>query len=163
MIMLASVVLGFKLQLNYFYPWIAVRNDSLKESNQWQLWHTDNKRTTQLHHLYRDDDNPYQEAEVTWQHVFVASRLFWISSLWPNGTFLLSILQIDLQSQTSLPISKVGRGGSGDADYWSEDFDNSKNCAQEKKVTQMRHEVREWTTPEKVWTSCNPITKTKTS
>ena len=44
MIMLASVVLGFKLQLNYFYPWIAVRNDSLKESNQWQLWHTDNKR-----------------------------------------------------------------------------------------------------------------------
>ena len=38
---------------------------------------------------------------------------------------------------------KVGRGGSGDADYWSEDFDNSKNCAQEKKVTKMRHEVRE--------------------
>ena len=37
----------------------------------------------------------------------------------------------------------MGRGGGGDADYWSEDFDNSKNCAQEKKVTQMRHEVRE--------------------
>ena len=78
---------------------------------------------------------------------------------------MLSVLQIDLQSQTSLPISKVGRGGSGDADYWSEDFDNSKNCAQEKKVTKMRHEVRElnnfW--KKKFETSRRPITKTKTS
>ena len=155
MIMLASVVLGFKLQLNYFYPRLAVQNDSLKESNQWQLWHTDNKRTTQLHHLYRDDDNPYQEAEVTWQHVFVASRLFWISSLWPNGTLCFT-------NRSAKSDSKVGRGGSGDADYWSEDFDNSKNCAQEKKVTQMRHEVRELNN---FWkqASCKPITKTKTS
>ena len=137
--MLASVFLGFKLQLNYFYPRLAVQNDSLRESNRWQQWHHDNKRNNKLHHLSRDDE----EAKVTCQHVFVASRLFWISSLRPNGTILLSILQRDLQSQTSLPISKVGRGGSGDADYWSEDFDNTKNCAQEKKVTQMRHEVRE--------------------
>ena len=150
MIMLASVVLGFKLQLNYFYPSLTIENDSLRDG-------TPITRETLL-----PDDDPYQEAKVTWQHVFVASRLFWISSLWPNGTFLLSALQIDLQSQTSLPISKVGRGGSGDADYWSEDFDNSKNCAQEKKVTQMRHEVRELNN---FWKKafCKPITKTKTS
>ena len=159
-IMLASVVLGFKLQLNYFYPRLAVQNDSLRESNRWQLWHHDNKINTQLHLLSRDDDDQYQEAKVTCQHVFVASRLFWISPLWPNGTFLLLVLQINLRSQTprweeeAAVMLIIGRRTSTTA----------RIVPRRRKSQKWDTRWGNWTTSEKKFeTSSKPMTKTKTS
>ena len=74
----------------------------------------------------------HSKTNLTWHHVFVAPSKLRILSISTNGIELFELI--------FLIIVQVGRGGTSD-DYWSEDFDTSKNCLQEKKIIELRDKV----------------------